>query len=125
MTASTPHHALSIIVITLYHNVIHADTPLEMSDFKDIYEALFDARTKWQDIGLELGVDPETLRSIRREQREYNDDCLKEMLHFRLKYMYPKTMFPSAITWQLIIESLRAKAVYRHDVANEIERKVK
>ena len=100
------------------HCYCYTDTPLTTNDLKDVYEALFNVRTKWYDIGLELDVDPETLKSVSRKQREDDDDCLKEMLLFRLKFTFA---FPCVLTWKLIIDSLRAKIVARNDVANEVE----
>ena len=64
-------------------------------------------------------MDPETLKSISIEQRGVIDDCLKEMLHFRLKYAF---QFSSALTWKMVVASLRTKVIDRNDVANNIER---
>ena len=62
-------------------------------------------------------MDTETLQAISRPEKDYGD-CLKEMLHFRLKST------SDALTWKLIIECLRSKIVARHDIANETERRL-
>ena len=95
-----------------------ADTPLTSKDLNDVYKSLYDARTRWYDIGMELEIDPETLKCISIEQREVIDKCLKEMILFRLKFPF---QFPSALTWKQVVESLRTKVVDRNDVANNIE----
>ena len=98
---------------------MYTDTPLTTTHFNNIYKALFDVRTSWQDIGLELQVDPETIRSIFREMRGNDADALKEMLLCRLK-----CSTTPALTWKLIIDSLRVKTVARDDVANTISKEL-
>ena len=93
----------------------HTDTPLTTRDLKYIQEALYDAHTHWYDIGLELDVDPETLKTISTEHSSPGER-LREMILLRLK--------SSTLTWRLIIESLRSKIVARNDVANNIEQEL-
>lgn len=110
-----PHvHTRTHREIIINHHC-HTDTPLKLKDLNVVYEALYNARSKWEDIGLELNVDPEALISISRNQSEHAE-CLKEMLSFRLR-------FPTSgvLTWKLIIESLRANFVAQNDLANAIE----
>lgn len=105
---------------------MHTDTPLRKKDLDDIYRALCNVHSKWYDIGIELGMDQEALKSI--SEMKFKDDdnhdcgCLKYMLQYRLKFS--KIEFGCELTWNLIVKSLRVKKVDCNNLANEIERHI-
>ena len=80
----------------------------------DAAEALHDARTKWEFIGLGLGVDKDELDNIGKMYSR-NDMKLLEMLKFWLDA-------GKDTTWNAIVQVLRKKSVGRYKLANEIEK---
>ena len=91
------------------------DSELTAEDFSIVHEKLYKARTKWHNIGLELGVDFETLESICLKFRDCHDECLKKMLACRLQSHGP-------LTWRGLCDCLKSERVGRNDVAQEIEK---
>ncbi len=49
-------------------------------DFQTLFETLFDARLKWYNLGLALGLDYITLDDIKKQERDHSEECLKNML---------------------------------------------
>ena len=96
---------------------LYTDTPLTHSDLHQIHTKLFDARTKWFDIGQCLSVDNETLCSIKREFSN-DGDRLREMLVQRLKSS-------EKLTLTILCNCLREQIVSRADLAQDIEEKIK
>ena len=91
------------------------DTVLSIEDLFDVWNKLFNARTKWYAIGLNLNVDDETLRSIELQPSTDCGKCLSNMLAHRLRSGGP-------LTWKDLCNSLRSQTVGRSDVAEEIEK---
>ncbi len=91
-----------------------SDAELNCDDLSDIKSNLYNARSKWEDIGLSLNIDLETLTCVKSLNRERHDDCLQEMLAHRLQAT------PS-LTWRMLCECLRCPTVARNNVAVEIE----
>ncbi len=85
----------------------------------DIKLSLFKARSKWEDIGLSLNIDIDTLDSIKSSNREFPGVCLQNMVTHRLQAVTP------SLTWRVLCECLRCPTVARNDVAVEIEDKIK
>ena len=88
-----------------------------MDDVGEVYTKLYDARDKWFNIGLALGIKFNTLKSIKREQPDY-DDCLREMLAHRIQSGGP-------LTWADLSGCLRHPTVERNDLANGIDKGLK
>ena len=82
-----------------------------------VRDALFDIRSKWEDIGIELLSKNDT-DAIKKEPKCNNIvDYLTEMLSVYLKRAKPE---PS---WRSIIAALKAKAVGESQLAEELEEK--
>ncbi len=96
--------------------IFPVDTKLDLGDLFLIKTKLFNARSKWEDIGLSLKIYPEKLKCIKSSNREDHDICLHEMLAHRLQ----ANITPS-LTWRVLCECLRCPTVERNDVAVEIE----
>ena len=90
------------------------DNNLTIDDLSALNEKLFQARTKWFEIGLSLNVDNETLKSINIRNHENPDKCLIEMLTHRVQAIAP-------LTWRTVCVCLRSPTVGRNDVAKGIE----
>ena len=89
---------------------------LTLSSLPIIRNELYDVRSKWEDIGIEL-LDKNCTDAIKREKSYNLVDCLTEMLSIYLKRVSPE---PS---WNSIIAALRTKAVSEYQVAQELEEK--
>ena len=87
---------------------------LTSSSLATVRNALFDIRSKWEDIGIELLGKNDT-DAIKKEKCNNIVDCLTEMLSVYLKRAKPE---PS---WRSIIAALKAKAVGESQLAEELE----
>ena len=87
---------------------------LTLSSLATVRHALFDIRSKWEDIGIELLSKNDT-DAIKKEKCNNVVDCLTEMLTVYLKRAKPE---PS---WRSIIAALKAKAVGESQKAKELE----
>ena len=93
---------------------LSSDNKLTIHDLSTLNDKLFQARTKWFEIGLSLNVDNETLQSIKMRYHENPDDCLREMLTHCVQAIAP-------LTWRTVCVCLRSPTVGRNDVAEGIE----
>ena len=75
-----------------------------MEDLGEVRGALFEARAKWHDIGIELKLSVGTLNAI-REDFPQAADCLKEMCINWLKCIDPR---PS---WAALVKALESPPV--------------
>ena len=88
-----------------------------LSDLSEVREALFDVRSKWENVGIEL-LNKNDTDAIKRQHPSLDPvDCLTEMLSIYLKRDYPE---PS---WDAIIAALRARAVGESRLAEELEQR--
>ncbi len=94
------------------------DTELGLDSLIDIKEQLHPVRTKWEDIGLKLKVDLESIKCIKQECNEEHNRCLQNVISQRLQTIGP-------LTWRELCVSLRSPTVTRNDVAVKIEDWVK
>ncbi len=92
--------------------VILVASTLALNDLNSVYKNLIKAAGDWLDLGLDLGLDPGTLKNIKDDYHR-NKDCLREMLAARLK--------TGPLTYSDICQSLRSPTVDRNDVAVAIE----
>ena len=53
---------------------------MAITDLKDILEAVWDARNKWMNIGLQLNIVKTDLDAINTVKKGDPADCLREML---------------------------------------------
>ena len=91
---------------------------LTSSNLAIVRDALFDVRSKWEDIGIELLSKNDT-DAIKKEKCNNVVDCLTEMLSVYLKRAKPE---PSN-SWKSIIAALKTKAVGESRLAKELEEK--
>ena len=73
----------------------------------------WDARSKWEKIGLYLGVDQPTLDCISTNKNYNPDNCYPEVLSTWLR--------GSRATWSLLLEALRSPPVNCDAVADKID----
>ena len=75
---------------------------IALEDLIEVRGALFDARAKWFDIGIELKLPVGTLQTV-REDFPHAADCLREMCIIWLKRNDPR---PSWVALVKVLESL-------------------
>ena len=92
----------------------HITGQLSYDDLKDVRRAVWDARSKWKDIGVELGLRPATLENLKDEHRG-NNACVTEMLTIWLKGLTPNP------TWQALIDALKEPTVCEEALASQIQ----
>ena len=82
---------------------------------KDILEAVWDARNKWMNIGIQLNIVKTDLDEINTVQKGNPEDCLREMLSLWLKQVeHPPT-------WSVLIAALKKPTVGLQQLAEQIE----
>ena len=93
-------------------------TVLTLDDIGQVLNRLYHVRTKWLNIGLELGVH---IRDLNNIEREGNDDStrLRKMLSFALNSQ-------QKVTWKQICEALCnpiiGESVYAKRLEEELQR---
>ena len=81
-----------------------------MKDLPEVMRAVFEARAKWCDIGLELKIDPGSLDAIQAENSRSVQDCLRSLLKIWLRRHQPEP------TWGALIEALKSPLVNEEHV---------
>ncbi len=67
------------LLVIIFLIILYLDS-LSIKEFRVVFEEAFDARVKWENIGLQLDVDCQTLNVIQYEHSHSVDDCFKDML---------------------------------------------
>ena len=86
---------------------------LEAEDLGTVHEELYDARSKWYDLGMKLGVKVAVLDRI-RQQFSNPSDCLRGVLRHWLQ----SSPCP---TWEEVCAALRSCTVGEHALAQQLE----
>ena len=73
---------------------------------------MFDAKTKWHQIGMLLNVDVNTLDSIKDEENDNSKRLLRMLTHW--------LQAGKNQTWMALDKALRNKMVARRDVADKL-----
>ena len=87
---------------------------LTIDNLGDVLEAVWEARVKWFNIGLKLGISPGTLNTIKKNNNQDPDDCLTAMLEYWLNNGNPK---PS---WAAVAKALKSPTVGYAQLAEEL-----
>ena len=90
---------------------------LTIGDLKTVKKAIWSARTKWKDIGLELDINQTDLDAIEAVHRSDIGRCLIEMLTLWLKQVDPPP------TWIALVAALQDPTIEEGGLAEEIESK--
>ena len=83
---------------------------------RDVLNALWDARSKWYSIGIELNIHPDDLDAIDSENSN-PDDCLRSLIHYYLK----STSHKIHKSWTEIIHAMRSPPINFQVLASELE----
>ena len=87
-----------------------ASGKLGINDLREVQRGAWEARAKWYNVGLELGIDPGTLDVIEGNNKDINN-CFRVMLTTWLKMVQPKP------TWTALAEALQSPTVGYGDLA--------
>lgn len=87
---------------------------LTIDDLGDVLEAVWEARVKWFNIGLKLGISAGTLSAIKKNNNQDPDDCLTAMLEYWLNNGKPK---PS---WAAVAKALKSPMVGYAQLAEKL-----
>ena len=88
---------------------------MTIKDLESVQTALWDARPKWYNIGLKLGVTAGDLDVIKRRNLNNDDECLTDLLAQWLRQANPPP------TWNSIIDALRSPTVNLTPLADQVE----
>ena len=86
---------------------------LKEEDLSDVQDELWEARSKWYNIGLCLGIPPSDLDVIEKDGRD-TATCFRNML---LKWLREG----KNCTWEALIKALSSPSVGHTTVANSIQ----
>ncbi len=89
---------------------------LSTKEFWVVFEEAFDARVKWENIGLQLEVDYQTLNVIQHEHSHNVDACFKDML---TKWLTGN----GERTWSKLAHALENKTVAFTNLSDNIKEK--
>ena len=93
--------------------MILLDHILTPSDLSKILSALWEGRSRWYNLGLELKLSPGTLEAIKLENPHVLGDCFRAMLYEWLKKDDPSR------TWQTLSKALRSPTVKMGELVKE------
>ena len=98
---------------TQYDNLIITEPGLSINDLGVVIEAVWEARSKWYNIGLKLGISPGTLDAIKGANQN-PDECFTDMIKDWLNNGKPRP------TWAAMTEALESRMVGYGDLAKKL-----
>ena len=93
---------------------------MSIDDLKDVLDALWDARSKWDRIGLQLNFREPDLAAIAERFRGDPNHCLMEMIILWLK----QVSLPPP-TWKSIINALKHRTVGEKELAQRVAQRLR
>ena len=76
-----------------------------MNDLRDVQKVVWEARSRWYNMGLKLGTSPGTLNAIRLTERDDPDLCITHMIKDWLNNGNPQP------TWAAVAKALKSPIV--------------
>ena len=112
-------HAMRVNIIKYVglYTFIHYIDYLSVNDLKEVYEELYDARTKWHNIGLSLKMNPNDLDAIKMKHKDDPGECFRELLSTWLKQANPKPM------WADLVTALKSPTVKYEQLSENVQKK--
>ena len=90
---------------------------LEEKDFRLVLAMVWEARSKWYNIGLELGISSETLECIRANDRDDTEKCFVDMIKRWLQSDEVENK-----SFKALVRALKSPSVGREQVAEDMEK---
>ena len=113
------HLCVSAVVITmsliLSGDIEKNPGPLTSGDLKKVLDSLWEARTEWFYIGIQLDMRTSDLKVIKKDHDEAGL-CFTEMLTDWLKRMHPPP------TWEALVDALKSQTVGYEQLADTIQK---
>ena len=91
---------------------------LRITDLQKVQSDLWNARTRWRNLGDALGIHASSIDTIAMKHRDDPVDCFREMLS---EWLRGGSTPPR--TWNTIVAALKTDTVDLGSIADEIERK--
>ena len=88
---------------------------LSITHLDQVQRAIWEGRTEWRNLGLELKLSPDTLKAISRKYSQSVNDCFVEMLSKWLRS-------GCRPTWEDMISALRSPVVGLQALAIKLEK---
>ena len=107
----------SVHYIEIHCIFIFADH-LTIDNLGDVLEAVWEARSKWYNIGLKLGTSAGTLDSINKATNQNPEDCITSMIKDWLNNGKPKP------TWAALAKALKSPMVGYEHLAEQLLQQV-
>ena len=109
------NYVIAFIICKFEQNVFLFSDCLSINNLCEVKRAVWEARVKWYDIGLELRVSPDNLDVINKKNHEDCDVCIREMLKVWLRRSHPS---PS---WKELAEALRSPMIDYGELADRFQ----
>ena len=90
---------------------------LTTKDLKVVHESLWEVRSKWRNLGIQLDMKIEDLEEIAANNNQKVDDCFADCIIRWLRQSNPPP------TWTFLIKALKSPTVGFQDLAKTLERK--
>ena len=87
---------------------------LTLDDLSEVQSIVWELRSKWYNIGLNLHIKPSTLDAIRCNYHHQCEDCIREVLKEWLKRVDPRP------TWDALQEALNSPSVVSGDQGQQL-----
>ena len=88
---------------------------MDIDNFGEVQEAIWEARSKWYNIGIRLKLEVSDLDSINAESGIDLEEKFNRMIKSRLKMSEP-------CTWTVLYEALKHPTVAMPNVADKVKR---
>ena len=100
-----------------HKNVFYYVVDLVSKNLRKLRNLIHKACPKWYDLGLELGVEEETLKIIKNDNNNETETCFREMLSAWLNNMTDP--HPS---WEGLIAALKQPYIGQEELANKVRK---
>ena len=97
--------------------ILYCVGQLTINNLRTVQSAVWEARVKWLYIGLELGLNRDTLDAIKKKNPNITDNCFTEMLTVWLKMVNPPP------TWSALADALKLPTVGYGQLGEQVESK--
>ena len=87
---------------------------LSTNDLTEVQNTIWEARVQWYNVGLGLGLSPDSLDAIEADNQNHSDRCFRCMLKQWLRRDHPRP------TWHALAEVLRSPSVNMSFLAEQL-----
>ena len=88
----------------MHIDIANSTSQMSINDLGAVVDYLWPVRSKWDRIGIHLGIDVGTVDAIKKDHRD-SGDCLYELMNVWLRGMDPKP------TWKALVGVLKSPPI--------------